>query len=252
MESVKQCTKCLQTKSLAFYSKHNGAKASKSGYRATCKQCDIEANRIYRANNREKVNAAKREWAARNPESKRESDRRYRLANLEARTAYIKAWYANNSEWVREYRAKPEVKAKKAELDRKYAKNNPHINRAASQRYRQNNPKKAAETARNYRQRNPELMRNKTHKRRALIAAQSFIVSKKELRRLLEATCFYCNAAPATQLDHIIPIARGGNHSIGNLIGACPFCNASKGSRFITEWRKKQHEQKGNKTNIRS
>lgn len=38
-------------------------------------------------------------------------------------------------------------------------------------------------------------------------------------------------------MDHIIPVIRGGNHSIGNLTPACASCNASKNHRTVMEWR---------------
>jgi 5-methylcytosine-specific restriction endonuclease McrA len=36
-----------------------------------------------------------------------------------------------------------------------------------------------------------------------------------------------CNGAPATTVDHVTPVARGGGHR-GNLVPACAACNASK------------------------
>lgn len=45
--------------------------------------------------------------------------------------------------------------------------------------------------------------------------------------------CHYCgcriDAATAT-LDHIVPRALGGTHSVGNLLLACKPCNAKKGA----------------------
>jgi 5-methylcytosine-specific restriction endonuclease McrA len=35
----------------------------------------------------------------------------------------------------------------------------------------------------------------------------------------------------------VIPIARGGKHSIGNLVVACKPCNSQKNKRTIQEWR---------------
>lgn len=36
-----------------------------------------------------------------------------------------------------------------------------------------------------------------------------------------------CDGAPATTVDHVVPVARGGRHA-GNLVPACAACNASK------------------------
>ena len=35
----------------------------------------------------------------------------------------------------------------------------------------------------------------------------------------------------------IMPIIRGGRHSIGNLLPACGSCNSSKGAKLLVEWR---------------
>jgi len=45
------------------------------------------------------------------------------------------------------------------------------------------------------------------------------------------ATCVYCKMeGTATQVDHAIPRARGGNATLDNAQLACPHCNASKGA----------------------
>jgi len=40
-------------------------------------------------------------------------------------------------------------------------------------------------------------------------------------------TCQYCGAA-ATEIDHIIPVSQGGNHTPGNLVASCTPCNKAK------------------------
>lgn len=65
-----------------------------------------------------------------------------------------------------------------------------------------------------------------------------YLVTVKEVARILSNPCFYCSAVGTVELDHVVPIARGGTHSIGNLVAACRRCNASKGSKTITEWKK--------------
>lgn len=52
--------------------------------------------------------------------------------------------------------------------------------------------------------------------------------------------CAYCcQPKPLTQ-DHIIPLTRGGRHSIGNLLPACRACNTSKKDQLLVEWRVKK------------
>lgn len=64
-----------------------------------------------------------------------------------------------------------------------------------------------------------------------------FLITRKEIKALLSSHCFYCGSAESISLDHVIPISRGGRHSIGNLVAACRSCNSRKNARFITEWK---------------
>ena len=49
-------------------------------------------------------------------------------------------------------------------------------------------------------------------------------------------TCAYC-AEPATTVDHVIPLSRGGDNYEGNLVPACRSCNSSKWAALVIEWR---------------
>ncbi len=72
-------------------------------------------------------------------------------------------------------------------------------------------------------------------------AAPAFLVTRKEVARLMAAPCLYCGA-PSDHIDHIIPVSRGGVHSIGNLTGACAKCNQSKSNKLLVEWRLQRKE----------
>lgn len=80
--------------------------------------------------------------------------------------------------------------------------------------------------------------RKHNHKRRALLRTNgNFSVTCRDLERLCSKNCFYCGALGTIEIDHVIPISRGGANSIGNLVPACPSCNRSKSNRTIMEWR---------------
>lgn len=101
-----------------------------------------------------------------------------------------------------------------------------------------NNPEKVALKRKNYAKYNKEKLANKNHLRRAkLLGNGIFKINKKELLKMYNSNCFYCGSNKFIQLDHIIPISRGGRHSIGNLLPACRKCNASKNNKFIVEWK---------------
>jgi hypothetical protein len=52
---------------------------------------------------------------------------------------------------------------------------------------------------------------------------------------LASGPCAYCGA-PATSVDHVRPLARGGHEAEYNLAPACISCNSSKHDRLLTEW----------------
>lgn len=55
-------------------------------------------------------------------------------------------------------------------------------------------------------------------------------------------TCQYCNKAGGLlEVDHIIPISKGGNNHLSNLTTACRRCNRQKKDKTVEEfieWRK--------------
>jgi len=53
------------------------------------------------------------------------------------------------------------------------------------------------------------------------------------------AVCYYCEKrfhSNEAQIDHIVPLDKGGPHSIENLCVACPKCNTTKRTKLIQDW----------------
>lgn len=47
--------------------------------------------------------------------------------------------------------------------------------------------------------------------------------------------CRYCGR-PATSIDHVVPVSKGGKDEPDNLVPACRSCNSSKGSKALDDW----------------
>jgi 5-methylcytosine-specific restriction endonuclease McrA len=239
MTQYKTCSKCRQEKTLQEFSRHNGSKAPKSGYRSTCKTCDVEYNRLYREKNREKVNAKKKAWAKKNRHLLRPMEARFREKNRERIKKYHAAWREKNADMVEEYRKQyaEKNKERKQLLDKLWAQNNKDKVNAASRRYRMNNPEKVAEIKKAQAIRHPETIKNVSLRRRARLAENGvYLVTKKDIARIIAQPCVYCGAR-AEHIDHVIPIAKGGAHKIGNLVAACQSCNLRKSDKFISVWK---------------
>lgn len=116
---------------------------------------------------------------------------------------------------------------------------NPESYKKRSKEWAINNPDWKAQTNRQYQLNNPHVYRA-TKQRRKIRKAQNgeYAISNKEWIKLYSSPCIYCGSNKDIQADHVIPIARGGTHGIGNLVPACKTCNTSKRERTITEWKK--------------
>lgn len=58
-------------------------------------------------------------------------------------------------------------------------------------------------------------------------------------RRLAKGVCYYCGApTPPKELtmDHIVPVARGGKTTKGNVVPCCKACNTRKKQLLPMEW----------------
>lgn len=86
---------------------------------------------------------------------------------------------------------------------------------------------------------NPERYRAIKQRRRArLRGAEASLTSSEWLERLAEycGRCAYCVTAPATTMEHMTPLSRGGRHELTNVVPACGDCNNRKGTRTLLEF----------------
>lgn len=144
------------------------------------------------------------------------------------RNANQKAYRARHPERVKESLAEWHAKHPTYERDRAKRRY------ASDPVYRE----KVKRGAKKFAVEHPEYFRAAAKLRRARLAGVECtftIVEAKELFEEYVGLCAYCQA-PATTLDHVVPISRGGAHSKSNLVPACKSCNSSKHTKPLLVW----------------
>ena len=69
-------------------------------------------------------------------------------------------------------------------------------------------------------------------------------LTKEEWFRILAAyddRCVYCDKPARLSMDHVIPVSKGGNHSIDNVVPACMPCNLRKKNHEVEDWVERSH-----------
>lgn len=180
-----------------------------------CKAAMSAAMRAYNAADPERNRAKARAWQLANPDQYKARRDAYTSAHKEEQSIRKKAHYAANRERMV----------------------------ADAIRWKRDNPDRARATRRKWKQANPEKDRAHVELRRARKAASDVrVVTIGDWERMVarhRGCCAYCGRPGKLTQDHVIPISRGGRHSVGNLVPACGVCNSSKGSKLLVEWRRR-------------
>jgi hypothetical protein len=140
---------------------------------------------------------------------------------------YHRDWKRSNPDKAREYA-------------KKWAENDPgyYARRRQDLDYRE----KSRESNRRWRAANPERATESKKRRRARKLDRGiYLVSPRDYRRCLARhrnCCTYCGVhLDSVHWDHVMPLYRGGTHSVGNLTPACQTCNQRKSYKTLMEWR---------------
>ena len=162
---------------------------------------------------------------------------------------YHRAWYLRNQDRVKaktnsRYHADP-----KGALERQkgYNSKNPDRRRKYQQKYGSENREQLTEYHRQWRSKNRGRWASSSSLRRAKV--RNVTVDKTGIAEWMQfelskdfSTCWHCwQPVPGREIhfDHIIPISRGGAHSLENLCVSCERCNLSKGAKLLSEWKDK-------------
>lgn len=191
-------------------------------------------------------------WVAKNPERANEVARQCYHRNKHKQTAadkdrkrqYLKKYGINNKDRLAKARAEyhQKHKAKHRENGRRWASINREKLRIASRIYALRTKVRKTETNKLWKLRNPDKVLEYGHRRRARMyngaVDGTALVFMKFVRSKASIPCYYCGkiiAGRRAHIDHVIAVARQGNHSSQNLCASCSDCNFRKNDKLPSE-----------------
>ena len=141
-----------------------------------------------------------------------------------------------------------------AEIERskKWNRDNPEAVARNMKKCRDARPDFYREYKRTYVKNNPEKATIWNHKKRikrntAILGTKSTITAQEWQTILTKqrGICYYCRRKfPKLQMEHKIPLSRGGDHSVKNIVGACKSCNCRKHAKTPEEFANAQRRRK--------
>lgn len=142
-------------------------------------------------------------------------------------SAYMRNYYQKNPESIkaraRQYHELNRDDANRKRRERRKA--NIQRERLASKRWAAENPEKT------------RAYKSANNAKRRLRKSAGFVRTQDLVKLQRQTKCFYCQQTKKLTIEHVIPLSRGGQHTIGNLVMACQSCNFRKHAKFIMEWR---------------
>lgn len=222
---VKRCTKC-GNEFPATPEYFDRDKQKSDGLHSWCKPCrKASARRLYETDG-ERLRAQHAEWRAANPEKV---------------AAQAKRWREEHLEQYRETHRRISRRDKWKAYAREWRKTKRDTVREYERRYRLQNPEKYLEKGRSYRARNPEYFRAAYAKRRTQMQGTEYPHTFQDISAQLTRQnhmCYWCSQPlTAYEVDHVIPVSRGGSNSADNIVLSCSNCNRTKSNKLpYTEW----------------
>jgi 5-methylcytosine-specific restriction endonuclease McrA len=203
---AKVCKRCQKIKSFDEFSKD---KHGKYGLCSICKLCDRERGKSYYKTHYEQEHAKKLAYARDHKSEAIIRHRRWYIANREMRIIQIKKYRLDNPEWWKNYQAL----------------------------WVKNNPDKVKEKYSRWRKTHVEKTRERCRRRKALLRKNK--IGKVDYQQILWRDGFYCHICGElvnpqdVQFDHIIPLSKGGPHSMDNISVAHAKCNMKKKDKIL-------------------
>lgn len=188
-----------------------------------------EYNRRYRERHKEEIRQRQRDWErsdySAHPEKYRSKAQQFYARHREKILAQLKA----------EYQEDPEPRR---EQSREYERNNRAERRQKAAIWRAQNPEHRAAYRKQYNETNAEKVKDWHQARRArkLNAPVIEHFSREGIYERDGGRCHICHRlVPRSDfhLDHLVPLAHGGDHAPRNLAVAHPLCNHKRGAGWL-------------------
>lgn len=231
-------------------------KASKDGYSYICKTCNKEHmkryrkenkdyiskyNKLYKSKNKEVIAESWGKYYKKNKDKLSESKKQYYKDNKDRCREYNKLYYKNNKEYFINHHKKyyKENREELIEYTRRYYQENKEKVSQYQKQCRENNREKFNERNRKWCRKNPEKIKARGQRRKAKkIGLIATLTDKQweQIKQYFNNRCAYCGKELDLQQDHFIPLSKGGEYTINNIIPACRSCNASKKDKLFSEW----------------
>lgn len=145
---------------------------------------------------------------------------------------------ANTAEYQRQWRQKNP--GKYTEYCKRWKSKNPELAIQSAANWRSNNQDSIVEYNKKYVKENLSDCVARTRNRRARLKNIEGVHTGSNIKSLLESQhnlCAGCNKFLVHyDVDHILPLIRGGSNWPSNLQILCPTCNRSKSKKTMEEW----------------
>ena len=218
MENAKICTKCNTQKEINKFTFRKDTQK----YRNECKECEHQRKKQHKNDNIDKYKANYEKYKEVNSDKLKEKSKKYYKNNKDEIINRINNYKKQNRDIV--IKQKKEYRTKNREKILEKAKE-----------YYLENVVKIKKYKKEYQQKeeNKPLFRIAKHKRR--IKLKQGNVTPLQIRNLVNNTnsCYWCNIKLHNNyhIDHYIPLSKGGEHTISNLVISCPSCNLRKNAK---------------------
>lgn len=243
----KTCSKCNETKTTVEFSKH---RATRDGLDTQCKACKREYHRAWVDRNKEHVTAYRQRYYQENRGAELARAQMHKgIKNLLTRRRFPlcpPGWqFCTDCHYMlpldmyhldgsapdgRAYRCKDcAITAAR----KHYRENRKHHAELSKERYEANKEQLLAQQT-EYAQRYPQkysLIKRAYRARERAADGEPF--NKDDILRIYKqqrGRCHYCHVPlrKLFELDHVVPISKGGGNEDGNVVCTCPWCNENK------------------------